>query len=268
MTTSIFSDSWIDIVFDGRNQHYGAYELRRIRERNNLLALLISTLFLSLALNFILMKKTPAELISAITETPDDGVRTMEDIPVLPPLPPDQPPAGEQARQNILRNTLQFNNLEIVDDATTVDSIPPQDAFENAEAGTETHLADSMLTASVALVESGTGINGQSNEPRVWVEQMPEFPGGEVALYQYIQRKTDYPEFAKENEMEGTAYVQFVVEKDGSLSNISIGKGTYKCLNEEALRVVKSMPDWKQGKQNGEPVRVRFVVPIRFDLEN
>ena len=98
------------------------------------------------------------------------------------------------------------------------------------------------------------------------VEQKPEFPGGESALYKFIAEHTKYPEPAKENGITGTVWVQFIIDKDGKVTNVKVVRSVDPYLDKEAERVVKSMPKWKPASQRGKPVRVIFQVPIRFEL--
>jgi len=100
----------------------------------------------------------------------------------------------------------------------------------------------------------------------VWVDQAPEFPGGMVALRKYIADHVKYPEIAKENEIEGTVIIKFIVECDGELSNITVLRGVDPVLDSEAVRVIRSLPKFKPGMQNGCPVRVWFTLPVRFKL--
>ncbi len=104
------------------------------------------------------------------------------------------------------------------------------------------------------------------NEPMTIVEEMPEFPGGPEALYPYIGKNLRYPEQAVEEGIEGVVYLTFVVETDGRISNVNVLRGIGGGCSEEAVRVVKGMPNWKPGKQNGKTVRVRYNLPIRFKL--
>ncbi len=99
-----------------------------------------------------------------------------------------------------------------------------------------------------------------------FVEDYPEFPGGDKALREYILNNIKYPEVARTSGITGTVYVQFVVEKDGSISDVKVVRGIGGGCDEEAVRVVKSMPRWKPGKQRGQPVRVYFTLPIEFKL--
>lgn len=97
------------------------------------------------------------------------------------------------------------------------------------------------------------------------VEEMPQFPGGETALLKYLA-SIPYPAIAKENDIEGSVFIRFVIDKSGNVTNVQIAKGTDKILNEAALKHVKKMPNWTPGKQRGKAVKVQYVVPIKFRL--
>lgn len=107
----------------------------------------------------------------------------------------------------------------------------------------------------------------EESEIFVVVEDMPEFPGGETALRSYINKNVNYPVIAAENGIQGKVYVRFVVDKDGSVTNAEIARGIDPSLDQEALRVVRTLPKWKPGKQRGKPVRVSYTVPINFQLQ-
>ena len=97
-------------------------------------------------------------------------------------------------------------------------------------------------------------------------EHMPQFPGGADAMEQFINDNITYPPEATAKRIQGKVYVQFIVEKDGSLSDINIRRGAHELLNEEAIRVIKLMPKWKPGSMRGKTVRVRYTIPITFGL--
>lgn len=99
-----------------------------------------------------------------------------------------------------------------------------------------------------------------------FAEVDPEFPGGESAMIKFIQENVTYPEMSREMGEQGTVYVQFVVNTDGSIQNVKVLKGVSELLDKEAVRVIKKMPNWSPGKQNGEPIRVRYQIPIRFSI--
>ena len=96
---------------------------------------------------------------------------------------------------------------------------------------------------------------------------MPEFPGGDAALLSYLAKNIDYPVIAQENGIEGKVYVSFVVDKEGRVFNVALVRGVDSSLDREAIRVVKSMPRWKPGRQGNTEVKVRFTVPIKFTLQ-
>jgi len=98
------------------------------------------------------------------------------------------------------------------------------------------------------------------------VEVMPQFPGGQIAMLQYLMKNIKYPEQAMKEGIQGRVAVRFIVEKDGSISDVKPVLSVHPLLNKEAVRVVKSMPKWSPGKHNGKPVRVRFNLPIMFKL--
>jgi len=98
------------------------------------------------------------------------------------------------------------------------------------------------------------------------VENMPEFPGGDLGLMKYIQKNVKYPAIAKEYNITGKVYVNFIVDKSGSVTNVKIVRGVDKNLDAEAVRVVKSLPKYKPGKQRGKAVRVMYTIPINFTL--
>lgn len=162
---------------------------------------------------------------------------------IKPPPPPPPPKVVEV--------------LNIVDDDVEID--------DELHIDTE---ADDKTLITVAPVIS-TKVEEEEEEQQVFfiVEDMPEFPGGEMALRTYIANAIKYPVIAQENGIQGKVYVTFVVGKDGSVSNASIARGVDPSLDKEALRVVNTLPKWKPGKQRGKPVNVSYTVPINFVLQ-
>jgi protein TonB len=162
---------------------------------------------------------------------------------IKPPPPPPPPKVVEV--------------LNIVDDDMDID--------DELEINTE---IDEHTLINVAPVIS-TKPEEEEEEAQVFfiVEDMPEFPGGEMALRTYIANAIKYPVIAQENGIQGKVYVTFVVGKDGSVSNASIARGVDPSIDKEALRVVNTLPKWKPGKQRGKPVNVSYTVPINFVLQ-
>ncbi|MBL7964100.1 MAG: energy transducer TonB [Flavobacteriales bacterium] len=121
---------------------------------------------------------------------------------------------------------------------------------------------DAVIDVAVPVVEEAH----DPNEPLTIAEVMPEYPGGKDALFAYIGTNLKYPQQAVEEGIEGVVFVSFVVEVDGKISGVSVLRGIGGGCNEEALRVVRSMPNWTPGMQAGKPVRVKYNLPIRYKL--
>ena len=170
-------------------------------------------------------------------------VTRQEELQLPPPPPPQQTVA---------------DIIEIVDDKVEVN-----DDFMSTE-------ADENTTVEIQEVVDVVQEEEVVEEPQVFfiVEDMPEFPGGELALRKYIAENVRYPEMAKENDIQGTVYVRFVVDTDGSVKNVEVIRGVDQLLDKEAIRVVQSLPKWKPGKQRGKAVKVSHSVPIKFALQN
>ena len=125
----------------------------------------------------------------------------------------------------------------------------------------------SMVLACVTVGAQTVTSDGPNNEIFTIVEQDPQFPGGNDALYQYLGQNAHYPPQAKEQGLQGTVYLTFIIERDGSISNIRVLHSPSDLLSEEAVRLVKAMPKWKPGKQRGKNVRVQYNLPINFQLD-
>ncbi len=150
--------------------------------------------------------------------------------------------------------------IEIVEDDTMIDEdLEILDAEDDSE-NTEVSEFDSDMFGDYG--DEATG----DSEVFMVVENMPTFSGGDVQ--KWISKHVKYPVLAMENGIQGKVYVQFVIERDGSVSNVKVVRGVDSSLDKEAVRVVKSMPKWTPGKQRGKPVRVSFTLPINFQLTN
>jgi len=176
----------------------------------------------------------------------EDVVAEEEIIPITrqqeitPPPPPEVPKVVEVI--NIV------DNEEEIDDDLDI---------EDVEADQETE---------VAIVEIQEEEEEEEQEVFFIVENMPEFPGGDMALRKYIAQNVVYPEIAKENGLSGKVFVQFVINQKGEVENVKIARGVDPTLDKEAIRVVQNLPKWKPGSQRGKPVKVSYTVPINFQL--
>ncbi len=149
----------------------------------------------------------------------------------------------------------QTTQLEIVQDDVEVEDIEINADVEQNEV-LEEYVAPEVVEEEVV-----------EQEIFKIVEEMPAFPGGEAKLMEYVAKNVKYPQIARETGVQGRVYVNFVVEPDGSVSNVSVLRGIGGGCDEEAIRVVKSMPKWKPGKQRGKAVRVSYMLPVNFKLQ-
>ena len=126
-------------------------------------------------------------------------------------------------------------------------------------------LLSAILLTNMAFCQEEKKVS-VDDEVFVVVEEQAEFPGGMDSMYAYIQKNLKYPEAAEEKGIQGRVFVQFVIEKDGSISNVKILRGIGGGCEEAAVEMVKNMPKWKPAKQRGKPVRYQYVLPIKFEL--
>jgi len=261
---SVVDDSRNDIVFEGRNQAYGAYEIRRKYNWTVTLILgcMIGALALGMGIKFVLglkgeeVVKEPVLDMTTIDLTPPPADKNEPP----PPPPPPPPPVME---------TVKFVPPVIKDDAVETDPPPPQDKLAETNVSTVTQEGD----GDAVVVPDGNGTGNaviEEKAPEIFtvVEEMPEFPGGMAALGPFIQKNLQYPQMAKEAGLSGKCFLKFVVKEDGGISDVQVLKGVPGCqeCDREAIRVVKAMPKFKPGKQNGRAVPVYFNLPINFQL--
>ena len=130
-------------------------------------------------------------------------------------------------------------------------------------------LGTQMVTIKQAQASTITEVASPPTEDKVFekLDVLPEFPGGEKAMMQWISQNMQYPKNAVDGNIEGRVIVSFIVEKDGSISNVEVKESVHELLDKEALRVINAMPKWKPGLQDGQPARARFFVPISFKTQ-
>lgn len=262
---SLLHADYLDIVFDHRNKLYGGYELRRHyqhRIHRALLIVLFSTLTLSIYVTLANHHKTGDKLFDT------QAVVHISDIePPKPPItiiPPTPPAAAPHVKTEI------FTPPKIVTD----DIVKPDDHLAEAKDLKNVQISNarhdgpaSDLDPGLTSSSSGTAVieKQEPAKPFLAVQQMPEFNGD---INNYLSSNLLYPASARETNIEGKVIIQFIVNEDGAITDARILKGIGGGCDEEALRVVKNMPKWKAGKQNGRTVKVFFTLPIRFMLQN
>ena len=251
-----FIPTFDDIVFENRNQEYGAYQLRKKYNRVVIISTLIGIVVLSLIIivPYIKASNQAKQKARDATEVIAEMANDLQEVAAPPPPPPPPPPAEQQAVVKYVAPVV-------------VDSVKVED--QSKLMISDEQVSTTVNKEVVEVVEQKQEEVQEKEEQQVFVvvEEMPEFPGGELALRTYIAKAIVYPTVAQENGIQGKVFVTFVVNKDGSVSNAKIARGVDASLDSEALRVVSTLPKWKPGKQRGVPVRVSYTVPISFKLQ-
>ena len=247
-----------DIVFEVRNKEYGAYKLRKKYNRTVLIALSIGILILATAIITPFISAKAAENSKKRAERQVvikmENLDTPHDV-VAPPPPPPPPPTDVVQQQKYVPPQV-------------VDSIKPEDVKQLMTADqAQTEVTNKEVVENVQQVTEEVQEAEKEPEPFVVVEEMPSYPGGDAALLKYIGEHTQYPEVAKENNIQGRVIIRFCVTAKGGVSQVSVLKGVDPELDKEAIRVVNTLPTFKPGKQGGKPVPVWYMVPITFTLK-
>jgi protein TonB len=254
----ITAPAFDEIVFENRNKEYGAYTLRKKYNRNVLIALLIGIFLISISIIVPYLNTKAAEKKAKRAERTVEIKMENLDTPadqIAPPPPPPPPPqdVAQQARYV---------------PPVVVDSVKPEDNVQLMTADqAQVEVKDEEVVEAVEVVTEEVTTDVDAAEPFVVVEEMPMFPGGETELLKYIMEHTQYPEVAKENNIQGKVIVRFCVTSKGGVDKVEILKGVDPELDKEAIRVVKTLPTFKPGKQGGKPVPVWYMVPINFTLK-
>ena len=259
---SFLTADYLDILFENRNKQYGGYELRRnygMRARRAMYSILI-LLFIPVLLMVVFKKKD----ITTALLTPKPTILADLQLYTPPPAKPIEIPK----MQPIASSTIAATPPVIVRDNTDIkNEMPPVDVLANNTPGTGNN-SNTITGDGDSRTEPPGTIEPTIAEPPAapvrYVEQMPEFEGN---FHNYLNYELRYPALARENDIEGKVLVEFVVNEDGAISAARIVRGIGGGCDEEALRVIKNMPKWKPGRQNGRAVKVFFTLPIIFNLE-
>jgi len=251
---------WLELVFDDRNKLYGAYDIRKHYAQNLTKALVFTTIgFVGILLGYSLFLTHKPTIIT------DRTIPVVIDprIPKTKRVEPVKPPKVDPPKVK----SIKFVALVAKPD-DNAKNVPKIDELKEAAISTVTQQG----TTSSGPVEPPAGPTTQEPSENTeilstsTVEVMPQFPGGDAAWSKFLQRNLRYPAQASEAHAQGKVYVTFVVEKDGHLSDMQVLRGVGFGLDDEAMRVLKLVPPWKPGIQNGRPVRVRYTMPFNFQL--
>ncbi|MBQ1796488.1 MAG: energy transducer TonB [Prevotella sp.] len=273
----LISGSWTDLVFENRNQTYGAYVLRKGTGRRNVIAIL-SVILLAIACQIGLTLKNIADEAAARRAA-------MDQVTELSAL--EQKKEAKVERKEVVKQEQVQRVVEKVkssvkftapvikkdDEVKPEDELKTQDELMSSKAAIGTFdvkgndESGEVLKAKEVIATEPVKPKEEENKVFDVVEQMPSYPGGNGALMQYLSSHIKYPVIAEENGIQGRVICTFVVERDGSITDVRIAKSVDPSLDKEAMRVVSSMPKWIPGKQNGSAVRVKYTLPVTFRLQ-
>ena len=267
------SSEWNNIIFEGKNKKYGAYEMRQSSSKRHVMAFVVCILIVIFVSFLPALIETVARarqadniddstVLANLQKQLEEEIQKQDEIrdDAEPPPPP-------------LKSTIQFTAPDIVD---------ASEINEEDQMKTQDELTTSTVQISIATVAGTDEIGGvdiaelkrheEISETKAetiheFVEQPAVFPGGEEALMKYLHDNISYPTSAWENRIQGLVYLRFVVNKEGRISDIKILTSVHPLLDNEAIRVVKSMPKWIPARHNGKIVNAYFILPVRFTIE-
>lgn len=275
------SQEWRDLVFEGKNKEFGAYKLRETSSARHTRAVVSVVIVAAIILALLILSvsgvfsKPDEDQVVVNTEqvlvdvASEDEIEEEEEEEIFQMPEPEEIIAPEE-----VANSQQVTELLIVDD----NEIDESKQVKNQEEVLENEAA----IGTVDVTEGVNDLNKQMivdkviEQPKVedeqpmnmaMVEQKPQFPGGEAEMYKWLSSNIVYPPAAAEEGVSGRVVVEFVVGRDGSISNVKVLRPRHPALDKEAVRVVKAMPAWIPGRNNGQPVKVTYTLPVTFKLQ-
>jgi len=248
-----------DLLFQKRNRDYGAYQLRKRYNSNVITGIIVACLFITsiVIVPFLLSPRSDNVLNGSrnYTQLQMENLEPPEEQIYVPPsAPPPQAVHVEEFARYV--------------PPVVVDSVPP---MEKSQLSTDEYLNQTTNeTSDVTGTGNGddlmAGQDGtETDGPFFLVEVMPSFKGGGIEKFRdWVQKRTNYPQAAIDAKIRGKVVLTFIVERDGSVSNVTIVQGVNPLIDDEAVKAIKESPKWTPGLQRGEPARVRFIIPLSF----
>ena len=272
----LLDNNWVDLVFEGRNKEYGAYVLRKETGKRNLKSMLLvfaviiaimAAVAAKVAIENAFPKKVAMETdveLSKLAQKKEAKVEKKAPVKVEEQKVVEKVKSSVKFTPPVIKKDEDVKpeeELKSQEDLNkTNTAIGSFDVKGNDEAGGEVLKAKEVIAQPEPPKEEETKVFDM-------VEVMPSFPGGQGALFEWLSKNIKYPVVAEENGVQGRVIVTFVVERNGSITDVQVVKSVDPSLDKEAVRVVKAMPHWIPGKQNGSAVRVKFTVPVTFRLQ-
>ncbi len=276
------SKEWTDIVFEGKNKEFGAYQLRSTSDRRHNKAVLFTIIGLIVVLVGgyfwgMYSDYKRAEYEAQLQAQLEQQLAALAEEPVEEEPEENQAieePEPEQATPEEILNTIKDTQIAVVADTEVKEDITSKDEVQESTAAAGATTFDKGTDDLNVVREHKDEIIVEEKKPEpkkdeifTAVEQMPQFPGGDAELYKWISSHIKYPTMAAENNIQGRVTVRFVVKEDGSIGRVEVLRGKDPDLDKEAQRVVKTLPKFIPGKMNGRAVQVWYTLPINFKLQ-
>ena len=275
------SQEWRDIVFEGKNKEFGAYTLRAGSIKRHTKAIVYVVIALAILLTFLILS------VSGVFNKPEDEMVVTSTVQEVATFDSEEMEEEEIEEEQVkfeepeeiiqpeeVANEQRITELLVVDDEKFEEEKQVKDQSEMME--------NEAQAGTIDITEGTNDLNKQVIEQQViaevkpveeepvniaMVEQKPTFPGGEAAMYKWLNENIIYPAAAAEEGISGRVIVEFVVDKDGSITKVRVLRQRHPALDKEALRVIKAMPKWIPGRNNGQPVKVTYTLPVTFKLQ-
>ncbi|WP_407405500.1 energy transducer TonB [Sodaliphilus sp.] len=276
------SKEWCDLVFEGKNKEFGAYELRTtsVKRHNKavLYTLIGAALVVASVFGFMKVQQIMAERSIADNAEQEEVLIDMTEADEPEPEENKVEIKQPEVLPEEVLNTVKVTELRIVEDekVKSEDEIKSQDELKQTETafgqkdndkGTDDRNVTRELKTEVVVEKKTEVVETKKEEVFKSVEQMPTFPGGPAALMKYLSSHIQYPTMAQENNIQGKVVVQFVVTKTGEVGEVKVVRSVDKDLDREAVRVCKTLPKFVPGRQNGQAVAVWYTLPVQFKLQ-
>lgn len=250
--------SFDDLVFENRNREYGAYVLRKRYLGNVYRGVIVTVCVVGLLAVLPSLMKWWKNDEAVLVPPPRKMVYSELSVP--PPIDKPKPPPP-QVQLPKLQKVIKFVPPKVVKEEV-LEQIPTIEDIKINLVGAE----EVEGVGDIVFDEPAVEVVEESDEIFMIVEQQPEFMGGYEAMMMFIQKNMAYPPMARRMGLSGTVHISFVVSKEGKISDVQVLRGISADIDKEAVRVVSMMPPWKPGLQNGKPVNVRFIMPLKFSL--
>lgn len=274
------SREWRDIVFEGKNKEFGAYKLRESSPARHTKAIVWVVICVAIILVLLILS------VSGVFSKPEEEQITTATVQEIAAVEAEEEEVEEEEEQfqmpepeeivapEEVANQQQVTDLLIVEDEKIEEDKQvknQEDVLNNEAAVGAVDITEGTNDLNKIMVKDEVIAAPKVEEEQpmniAMVEQKPEFNGGEAAMYKWLSENIVYPSAASEEGVQGRVVVEFVVGKDGSITNVRVLRPRHPALDKEAVRVVKAMPKWIPGRNNGQPVKVTYTLPVTFKLQ-